>query len=109
MPPSTYRVIQYGTGAYSEVVHSPLAQYESVAEIEANYTWPSPDWWDHSGIPGQITAWPGGRVTVENAACADLVLITRGDGEITLSGIKRDGEIKTIQQGGPIRFLDDGE
>ena len=61
------------------------------------------------GIPGQITAWPGGRVTVENAACADLVLITRGDGEIALSGIKRDGEIKTIQQGGPIRFLDDGE
>ena len=49
-----YRVVHYGTGAYSEVVHSPLAQYESVAEIEATYTWPSPDWWDHSGIPDQL-------------------------------------------------------
>jgi uroporphyrinogen decarboxylase len=50
----TYRTIDYGTGEYSEVVTNPLAQYSSVEEIEASYTWPSPDWYDYSGIPEQI-------------------------------------------------------
>ena len=49
-----YRLVEYGTGAYSECVFSPLAQYRSAEEIEANYTWPSPDWWDYSGIAQQI-------------------------------------------------------
>jgi uroporphyrinogen decarboxylase len=49
-----YQDVEYGTGVYSEAVHSPLAQYRSVAEIEANYTWPSPDWYDYSGIPDQV-------------------------------------------------------
>jgi uroporphyrinogen decarboxylase len=46
--------IDYGTGTYEEVTNNPLAQYQSVAEIEANYRWPSPDWWDYSDIPNQI-------------------------------------------------------
>jgi uroporphyrinogen decarboxylase len=45
---------QYAGGAYRNAVRHPLAQYETVAEIEANYQWPSPDWWDYSGIPAQI-------------------------------------------------------
>jgi uroporphyrinogen decarboxylase len=49
-----YRSVEYGTGAYDECVFSPLAQYRSVEEIEANYTWPSADWWDYSGIAKQI-------------------------------------------------------
>jgi len=31
-----------------------LAGFDSVAEIERHYQWPSPDWWDYSGIRGQI-------------------------------------------------------
>jgi len=42
--------VDYGTGVYSETIHNPLAQFHSVAEIEASYTWPQADWWDHSGI-----------------------------------------------------------
>ncbi len=49
-----YQNVDYGTGVYPETVYNPLAQYNSVAEIEANYTWPDPDWWDYSTLPDQI-------------------------------------------------------
>ncbi len=53
----TYRNADYGTGTYSEVTAHPLARYGSVDEIEANYRWPSPDWYDYRGIPDQIAGW----------------------------------------------------
>lgn len=46
-----WRMMDYGTGAYKESVYSPLAQYNSVDEIKANYVWPDPDWWDYSHLP----------------------------------------------------------
>ena len=49
-----YQDVDYGTGVYSECVYNPLAQYESADEIEVNYRWPSPDWWDYSDIPAQV-------------------------------------------------------
>ena len=49
-----YRNISYGSGLYRELTYSPLAQYQTVEEIEANYTWPNADWWDYSEIPSQI-------------------------------------------------------
>jgi uroporphyrinogen decarboxylase len=52
-----YRDMDYGTGAYREVISHPLAAYESVAEIEAHYRWPSPDWWDYTDLPQQIRGW----------------------------------------------------
>ena len=52
-----YQEMDYGTGTYRECVYNPLAAYESVAEIEANYTWPSPDWYDYSVIPDQLKGW----------------------------------------------------
>ncbi|NLF38068.1 uroporphyrinogen-III decarboxylase-like protein, partial [bacterium] len=45
---------EYGTGVYRECVHHPLAAFESVAEIEREYTWPTPDWWAHDEIHTQI-------------------------------------------------------
>lgn len=53
----TYRTIQYGTGSYNEVVGHPLANYQTVEEIEANYRWPSADWYDYSVLPAQIEGW----------------------------------------------------
>jgi len=50
------REVSYGEGVYGEVAYSPLARFASVAEIEAEYRWPSPDWYDYSGIPAQIKA-----------------------------------------------------
>jgi len=52
-----YRDADYGTGVYREVAVHPLAGYSSVQEIEANYRWPSPDWWDYTDLPSQIKGW----------------------------------------------------
>jgi uroporphyrinogen decarboxylase len=49
-----YQDVDYGTGVYAECVFHPLAQYDTIDEIEAHYTWPTADWFDHSVIPGQI-------------------------------------------------------
>ena len=46
--------VDYGTGSYSETVGAPLAQYQSVGEIEAHYRWPGPDDWDCSHLPEKI-------------------------------------------------------
>jgi uroporphyrinogen decarboxylase len=46
-----HRDVNYGSGVYTESVSSPLAKYSSVAEIEANYRFPSPDWWDFKHLP----------------------------------------------------------
>ncbi len=49
-----YEEVDYGAGVYNEAVYSPLAQYQSVVEIEANYTWPSPDHWDYTHLPEAV-------------------------------------------------------
>ncbi len=49
-----YENISYGSGSYREAVRHPLARFNSVAEIEAGYRWPSPDWYDYSGLPAQV-------------------------------------------------------
>ena len=52
-----YQNVDYGAGRYAECVHAPLAGFNSVEEIEANYTWPNSDWWDYSEISSQIRGW----------------------------------------------------
>jgi uroporphyrinogen decarboxylase len=60
LPPNTdafgigYTDIDYGTGIYREATYHPLAQYSNVEEIERNYTWPHPDWWDYEVLHEQI-------------------------------------------------------
>ncbi len=49
-----YRKVRYDTGVYDECVSSPLAPCRSVAEIERNYAWPDPDWWDHGSIATEL-------------------------------------------------------
>lgn len=46
--------VRYETGTYLECVEHPLAQFNSIAELEANYTWPSLDRLDYSVIPSQV-------------------------------------------------------
>jgi uroporphyrinogen decarboxylase len=48
-----FKDVDYGTGVYRERVYSPLAQFQSVEEIQANYTWPTADWFDYSVLPEQ--------------------------------------------------------
>ena len=49
-----YSNIEYKGGVYSECVFHPLADYETVDEIESNYTWPTADWFDYSSIKKQL-------------------------------------------------------
>ena len=53
------RWVDYGSGAYDECVFNPLAGFGSVAEIERNYSWPSPDWWDYGTLRKQAEKWEG--------------------------------------------------
>ena len=39
-----------GAGFYEEPVREPLANYDTIDEIEANYIWPTVDMFDYSGI-----------------------------------------------------------
>jgi uroporphyrinogen decarboxylase len=50
-----YQKVDYGSGVYEEVVDHPLARYSTIEEMEANYTWPTPDWFDFMVIPDQLT------------------------------------------------------
>lgn len=49
-----FKDVDYGTGVYQESVNAPLSEYTSVEEIEMNYQWPKPDWWNFSTISEQI-------------------------------------------------------
>jgi uroporphyrinogen decarboxylase len=49
-----YKKVEYKGGSYSECINHPLAEYETIEEIEKNYVWPSPDWFDYSVIKSQI-------------------------------------------------------
>lgn len=52
-----YTLADYGWGTYREDCYNPLAHYNSVAEIEAHYRWPSPDWWDYRDLAQQLVGW----------------------------------------------------
>jgi uroporphyrinogen decarboxylase len=50
-----FQQVDYGVGVYDEVVDFPLAEFETITELEANYTWPTSDWFDYSVIQAQIS------------------------------------------------------
>jgi uroporphyrinogen decarboxylase len=49
-----YEDVAYGGGVYRECIHHPLARYDTIDEIERDYTWPTADWFDYAAIPDQI-------------------------------------------------------
>jgi uroporphyrinogen decarboxylase len=49
-----YKSVDYGIGTYRECIEHPLAQYGTVDEIKASYTWPTADWYDYTVIPDQV-------------------------------------------------------
>jgi hypothetical protein len=53
-------------------------------------------------VTGQVTARGRARITIDHARTANLVLITKDSGAISLSDIERTGEIKVIADGGPV-------
>ena len=53
-------------------------------------------------IVGQITAHTDGRIRIEHARCANLKLMTKGNGTIIMQDIDRRGELEPIDAGGAI-------
>jgi uroporphyrinogen decarboxylase len=49
-----YTGVSYGKGEYDEPTFHPLAQYQTIEEIEQNYSWPAPDWFDYTVLPGKL-------------------------------------------------------
>jgi len=48
--------VSYGPDSYPEICAYPLQGVKTVKELD-DYTWPSADWFDYSGIKNQIRAW----------------------------------------------------
>jgi len=57
-----YQRIDYGTGAYEEPSHHPLAAAETVADIH-RYRWPNPDDFDYTAVSRSIET-AGGRYPI---------------------------------------------
>jgi len=49
-----FQDVEYEGGTYTECAYHPLAEFESVEQIAARYTWPTADWFDYGDIPRQI-------------------------------------------------------
>ena len=49
-----YKQVSYGSGRYKECIFNPLADFATVEQIQANYTWPKTEWFDYSVIRRQI-------------------------------------------------------
>lgn len=49
-----FRPIAVNGGEYLEPSFQPIAGYETIDEIEANYVWPSTDWFDYGAIHEQL-------------------------------------------------------
>ena len=52
-----FRQQPYDSGVYDEQVHYPLAEAETIEDLEA-YPWPSPDWYDYSALPALAAQYP---------------------------------------------------
>ena len=43
----------YDTGVYDEIFRNPLAEAETIADLEA-YAWPDPEWYDYDGLREKV-------------------------------------------------------
>jgi len=71
--------VNYGAGSYDECASHPLADYQSVEEIEKNYAWPTADWFDFSVLPAQAKGWEEYPVTGGGSEPFLIYKYLRGD------------------------------
>ncbi|MCC7359084.1 MAG: hypothetical protein IT317_06390 [Anaerolineales bacterium] len=81
-----YRVDFWGLGyrtqavegaTYEELVFNPLAEAETIADLEA-YAWPSPDWFDYAKLPELAEQFPGRAIGCGYTAVFFLHNLLRG-------------------------------
>jgi uroporphyrinogen decarboxylase len=58
-----FKAQAYQGGTYWEMSHHPLAEAETIADLEA-YPWPDPDWFDYSALPSLCARYPDRAVQV---------------------------------------------
>ena len=52
-----FKLQPYETGVYEEQIYYPLAEAETIADLET-FPWPSPDWYDYSKLPDLAAQYP---------------------------------------------------
>lgn len=58
-----WRKQEYNNGVYWEQVGYPLAQAETIADLDA-YRWPDPSWYDYASLPDMAAEYPGRVIQV---------------------------------------------
>jgi uroporphyrinogen decarboxylase len=48
-----YAEVAHAGGVYRECVGHPWAEFQTIADVERGYTWPSADWFDYAVLPRQ--------------------------------------------------------
>jgi len=74
-----YQNTDYGLGTYNDAIRFPLAEFKSVEEIEANYRWPSVEWFDYSVLPAQIVGKDEYVIRGGGSECFDMYRYLRGN------------------------------
>jgi uroporphyrinogen decarboxylase len=64
-------------GGYDEQVIFPLAQAETIADLDA-FPWPSPDWYDYAQLPALAAQYPGRAIECGYTACFFYHNLLRG-------------------------------
>lgn len=83
-----YRAQTYETGVYHEQIVYPLANAETIEDLEA-YQWPDPDWYDYSVIPAAAAAWPGRAIMCGYTAPQYYQLQLRGQENMLMDPLLR--------------------
>jgi len=74
-----FRDVDYEGGTYREAVRFPLADCQSIEEIEATYRWPSADWYDYSVLPDQVRGKEDCVIRGGGSECFDIYRWLRGE------------------------------
>ena len=86
------RRLEHSGGVYYEIARWPLADYATIDEIEANYTWPSADWFDFSAVADECERYP--EYAIEAGYMAPFYMFNNGRGlEQSLVDLAADPEL----------------
>lgn len=103
-----YKPVIYGEnkGTYMEMCFHPLEKFETIDEIEANYTWPDANWFDFSTIAQQCSRFDNHAISGGYAAPFYMYTSIRGL-EQTLVDLASDEKISVYIISKICSFLND--
>ncbi|MBI2438698.1 MAG: hypothetical protein HYV36_07805 [Lentisphaerae bacterium] len=86
---------------YLELAESPLAKVQTVREIEQYQHWPSPDWWDYSGLAADCQKYAGYAVVnagdrLDRTAQLKTAMYLRGVEQIMLDLAEKPAVVEAM-------------